>query len=62
MIIMDSNYIRYQGSSIGLVREFEDLLEKVVYGMEERAEIQTLAIKCLPCVHILEILEVAIFL
>ena len=47
---------------MGLVREFEDLLEKVVYGMEERAEIQTLAIKCLPCVHILEILEVAIFL
>ena len=42
--------------------DFENLLSKLVYQSEERAEIQSLGIRCLACPKYLEIIDVAFYL
>ena len=44
------------------VSEFEKLIEKRVYSMEERVEIQTISLRLLPCSRYLEIIDCAIYL
>ena len=44
------------------VANFEELIEKRVYSLKERVELQTLSIRLLPCSRYLEILDCAIYL
>ena len=44
------------------VDDFERLIEKRVYGMEERVELQSISVRLLPCSRYLEILDCAIYL
>ena len=45
-----------------MVEDFEKLISVVTYKSLERCELQTVAIRCLPCVKVLEIIEAAIYL
>ena len=45
-----------------LVEEFEDLLAVFLYGNEERAEIQSIGLRVLPCSKVLEVIDSAIYL
>ena len=44
------------------VAEFEKLIEREVYLMDEEVELQTISIRLLPCSRYLEILDCAIYL
>ena len=45
-----------------LIRDFEILLTDFYnFAGDEDIQIQTLAIKCLPCVKVVEVLEVSIY-
>ena len=47
---------------VHMVTEYENLVEKRVYRMEERVELQSLSIRLLPCSRYLEIIDCAIYL
>ena len=49
-------------ASYPLIRDFEELLEGVVFGHDEKVCLQTVAIRFLPCPKILEVLDLAIYL
>ena len=49
-------------ASRGLLEDFEDLLAVFLYDNEERAEIQSIGLRILPCSKVLEIIDSAIYL
>ena len=49
-------------ASKALIEDFEDLLAVFLFENEERAEIQSIGLRILPCSKVLEIIDSAIFL